>query len=95
MEHEDPLLIHNEKLQRFELKIDKHTAFINYKQKDEAIYLVHTEVPKDLESQGVAAALVEKTFQYLEKNKLKLVPVCSYIKVFLERNPQWNTLLKT
>lgn len=94
MKHEDQLLIHNTKLQRFELKITEHTAFINYKQKNDILYLVHTEVPKELEGQGVAAAMVEKTLQSLEKENLKLVPMCSYVKTYLERNPHWNKLLE-
>ena len=86
-------LIYNEPARKFELFVDGHKAFIDYKQKGDVVYLIHTEVPKELEGKGVAQALVEKTFKYLETHNLKMVPYCAYIKVFLKRHPEWERLL--
>jgi hypothetical protein len=91
--YNESLLINNQDIHRFELFVDGHRAFIDYKQKGNTVYLIHTEVPKEIEGHGVAQALVEKTFEYLEANNLKMVPYCAYIKVFLKRHPEWNRLL--
>lgn len=93
MKYDEILLVVNEARRRFELTIDGLTSFIDFKQKGERLYLIHTEVPQELKGKGVAPAMLEKTLNYLEENKLKVVPVCSYVKMFLKRHPEWNRLL--
>ncbi|WP_374949660.1 GNAT family N-acetyltransferase [Mucilaginibacter sp.] len=83
----------NESIHNFEMFVDGERAFIDYKTKDGKMYLVHTEVPTELQGQGVAEVMVEKTFKYLEENNLKLVPLCSYIQSYLKRHPEWERLL--
>lgn len=61
--------------------------------KDDKIYLIHTEVPVELEGKGVASAIVEKTFNYIEQNNLKLVPLCVYVVSYLKRHPEWSRIL--
>jgi predicted GNAT family acetyltransferase len=82
MNFADIELINNEAVHNFELFVNGHRAFIDYKTKDNKIYLIHTEVPAELKGMGVAEALVEKTFNYIEQHQLKMVPLCSYIQIF-------------
>ncbi|MDB5117108.1 MAG: N-acetyltransferase [Mucilaginibacter sp.] len=91
--YDDLPLLNNEAIHNFELFVDGRRAFIDYQQRGNKVFLLHTEVPHDLEGHGVAAALVEKTFNYLEENNLKIIPYCEYIKVYLKRHPEWNRLL--
>ncbi len=91
--YNDLPLINNEAIHNFELFVDGHRAFIDYKQHGDKVFLIHTEVPVELEGKGVASALVEKTFKYLEEHHLKMVPYCEYIKVFLKRHPEWERLV--
>jgi predicted GNAT family acetyltransferase len=93
MNFADIELINNEAVHNFELFVNGHRAFIDYKTKDNKIYLIHTEVPAELKGMGVAEALVEKTFNYIEQHQLKMVPLCSYIQIYLKRHPDWNRLV--
>ncbi len=93
MKYEDISLVNNTEAHNFELTVDGAVSFIDYKQKGDKIYLIHTEVPEEMEGHGIAAALVEKTFIYLEQHNLKIVPLCVYIVAFLKRHPEWNRLL--
>ncbi|MBC8054352.1 MAG: N-acetyltransferase [Sphingobacteriaceae bacterium] len=93
MKYEETPLIYNENDHRFEFTVDNHLSLIDFKRKGDTIYLVHTEVPEELEGKGVAAAMVEKTFQYIEEHNLKLAPYCSYVQLYLKRHPEWNRLL--
>ncbi|GAB3907094.1 GNAT family N-acetyltransferase [Mucilaginibacter boryungensis] len=95
MDYEAIELINNQALHKFELVVDGTRAFIDYKQKDDKVFLIHTEVPQVLQGKGVAAALVEKTFRYMEAHHLRLVPLCTYVKHFLTIHPEWNRLLVT
>lgn len=93
MNYDDIKLINNTALHNFELFVDEHRSFIDYKQKGDKMYLVHTEVPKELQGQGVAEALVAKAFEYVEQHHLTLVPLCSYVQAFLQKHPEWDRIL--
>jgi predicted GNAT family acetyltransferase len=93
MKYEEIALIDNKEQHNFELWVDGRRSFIDYKRHGSRVYLLHTEVPKELEGNGVAAALVEKTLRYLEENQLKLIPLCVYVQSFLKRHPEWNRLV--
>lgn len=93
MNYDDIKLINNTAIHNFELFVDGHRAFIDYKMKENKIYLIHTEVPKELQGRGVAEAIVEKAFAYIESHKLVLVPLCTYVQIFLRKHPEWDRLL--
>ncbi|MBC7745872.1 MAG: N-acetyltransferase [Flavobacterium sp.] len=86
-------LIDNKDEHSYELWVEKKRSFINYNLQNNQSVLLHTEVPEELQDRGIAAALVEKTFQYLESKNMKVVPICSYIRTYLKQNPKWNHLV--
>ena len=93
MAYETNALHLNKANHQFEMEVDGSIAFIEYKEKGNTIYLVHTETPPELEGKGVASALVEKTLHYLDEHLLKLVPFCSFVQTYLQRHPEWNRLI--
>lgn len=86
-------LEHNDEGGRFEMKVGNELAFIEFKQKDKKVYLVHTEVTPGLEGRGAATAVIEKTLQYLEANHYRLIPLCPLVVAYLKRHPEWNKLV--
>ncbi|MBB5394162.1 GNAT family N-acetyltransferase [Mucilaginibacter sp. AK015] len=93
MNYADNDIIDNEAIHNFEFFVDGHRSFIDYKTRDNRIYLIHTEVPEELEGRGIAGIMVEKVLTYVEQKDMKLVPLCAYVKAFLKRHPEWNRLL--
>jgi predicted GNAT family acetyltransferase len=93
MNYDNIEIVNNEAVHNFEFVVDGHRSFIDYKVKDDKIYLVHTEVPTELEGRGVAAAMVKKAFEYIEQADLKLVPLCSYVQSYLKSHPEWDRIL--
>ncbi len=86
-------LVKNADDRRFELKVGDYTAFIDYKEHDRKIWLIHTESPAELQGKGAATALIEKTLAYLEENGYRLIPLCPLVAAYLKRHPEWERIL--
>lgn len=93
MKHEEIELKDNKTQHALELWVEGKRSFIGYELEGDKMYLMHTEVPEEQTGEGIAADLVEKSFVYLEKNNLKAVPACSYVRAFLKRHPEWNRII--
>ncbi len=83
----------NEAEKRFQLSVDGHKAFIDYKETPGRIYLIHTEVASALEGRGVATAIIEKTLEYLEANNYALIPLCPLVFAYIKRHPEWKRIV--
>ncbi|MCR5889385.1 N-acetyltransferase [Hymenobacter sp. J193] len=90
--HDLPL-IDNSGGHRFELTVNYATAFMEYGERDGAMALFHTEVPAQLEGQGVGTALVEKVLAEIERRQLPLIPLCPFVTGYLKRHPEWQRLV--
>lgn len=55
--------------------------------------MTHTFVHPALEGRGIAAQLVEPALAWARAEGLKVDPVCSYVRVYIKRHPQWEDLL--
>lgn len=62
----------------FEAIIADKIAFIDYKLKQDALVVFHTEVPQELEGQGIATALTKHVLEYAAAENLGVVPLCPF-----------------
>lgn len=83
----------NKEQNQFELHRDGHVAFLEYIGEGKKIYLTHTEAPEALRGTGAAAELVRGALQYSKENKLTVVPSCSYVANYVNKNPEWREVL--
>lgn len=79
-------VIHDNKVNRFEIFESGQIAYLQYEEKEDSIDFVHTFVPKQLEGQGIANALAEAGLNYAKREQLKVIPSCSFIKTYIERH---------
>lgn len=86
-------VVKNDDNKRFELTVSGFTAFIDFKQKDDVIKLIHTESPPELAGRGVATALIEKTLIYLKENNYKLIPLCPLVFAYIKRHLEWKRIV--
>jgi predicted GNAT family acetyltransferase len=91
MEH---TVIDNAQAQRFEVHLDGETAVLEYRLRDDALWLIHTEVPHAIEGHGVAAALTRYALDNARARGLKVVPRCEYVKAWLQRHPEYADLVR-
>jgi hypothetical protein len=93
MKYDEEQLRINTGSSRLELEIEASTAFIEYKLSGHTLFLIHTEVPKELEGKGVGGAIVQKALQYAKDNDYKIVPICPFVRSYLERHKEWNAIV--
>jgi predicted GNAT family acetyltransferase len=87
-------VIDNEDSNQYEFHIDGLVPRIEYiKAKDDKIYLIHTEVPRELEGKGIGTALVKKVLEEIRENDLTMVPLCPFVATYIKRHPEWKSLV--
>lgn len=70
----------------------EHYAVVRYQFFDKAIHITSTKVPQELQGKGYGKIMMESVLPLIETQGFKIVPVCSYVKHYLDRHPQWQHL---
>ncbi|NLC09525.1 MAG: N-acetyltransferase, partial [Gammaproteobacteria bacterium] len=52
---------------------------------DNKLDYYHTFVPNELRGRGIAAILTKAAIEYAQERGLEVLPSCSYVEVFLQR----------
>ncbi|HET9840145.1 MAG TPA: GNAT family N-acetyltransferase [Candidatus Angelobacter sp.] len=79
---------HNLAEGRFEIAVEGRRAILQYRRSDDSMRLIHTEVPEALRGRGLGSQLARAALDYAHFNQLKVIPVCPFIKRYLERHPE-------
>lgn len=77
---------------RFEAQVDGYLAVAEYERDGSRLIMTHTFVPPELRGRGIAEQLVRPALEYARNEGLKVVPACSYVAVFMQRNPEYHAL---
>lgn len=78
---------------RFELQAEGQTAFAAFERFPGGIAYTHTVVPKALEGRGIGSALVRHILDYAQAEHLRVRADCSFVRTYIERHPQYQSLL--
>ena len=84
----------NSSASQFAILDDDGAATLAYSERDGKLYLIHTEVPRQLGGRGYANALVKTALEYAKANHLTVVPYCPFVRAYLERHPEYAPLVK-
>lgn len=71
---------------------DGHEAFLSYTVRDGVLHIMHTEVPAALRGGGYGKILMEATLTKIEEDFAQVRPICSYARIYMQRNKQWDHL---
>lgn len=86
-------LVDEPDMRQFVLTVGGHRARLEYDRGSDRIFLTHMEVPLPIQGHEVAAVLTAKVLAYIEEARLKLVPLCPYVKTYLRKHTEWQRLL--
>lgn len=86
-------LIDNTEENRLELPLNGQPAFIEYILGKDRITLTHTEVPEEVEGQGVGGRLVKAALLNARERHLKVVPMCRFVAEYIRRHDEYRDLV--
>ena len=83
----------NSERNRFELPLDGHTAFSEYRRNGDVLTIMHTEVPPELNGRGIGSALVRGMLAIVRRDGLKVVPRCPFVRAYIGKHSEYADLL--
>ena len=86
-------VVHNVAASRFEAVVEDGLCRADYRMAGDVMRLVHTEVPRKLEGRGLAGQVVRGALDYARASRLKVAPVCSYVRAYMRRHKEMHDLL--
>jgi predicted GNAT family acetyltransferase len=78
---------------RYELSVDGHIAFVDYRLRPDRIVLVHTEVPSELGGRGIGSKLAKGTLDAVRKRGLKADIRCDFLAAYIQKHPEYADLV--
>jgi uncharacterized protein len=78
----------NKASHRFELDVEGHIAFANYRLSPTAVIITHTETPRSLRGRGVASELIKGALKMIRANGQKVVAGCGFVVDYLRKHPE-------
>jgi uncharacterized protein len=90
----DIQVVHNRDAQRFETNVDGHVAVLLYRVEDGRMVFTSTQVPRAIEGRGIGSALTRAGLAYAREQSLTVVPVCSFVRAYIERHPEYESLVE-
>jgi hypothetical protein len=88
-------VMHDAERHRFQLTVDGQMCALDYSRSPGKMVIYHTEVPQQIEGQGLAAHMTRAALEFARTENLRVVPRCSYAAAFFRKNPQYADLLAT
>jgi predicted GNAT family acetyltransferase len=81
---------------RYEISVDGDVAgFAEYERGEGSLVLVHTEVGSAYEGKGVGSSLARGALDDIRAKGLSVVPLCPFIKKWIEKHPDYQDLVAT
>jgi uncharacterized protein len=84
---------HNVAENRFETVVDGLMSVADYQLRGTEMIMTHTFVPPELRGRGIAEKLVRAALEYARTERLRVVPACSYVDVFIKRHSEFRPLV--
>ncbi len=89
----DVTVTNNEAARRYEARVDGRLALLQYRRSGDHVDLVHTEVPAELEGQGIGGALARFALEDARRRRWAVIPSCPFVASYIRRHPEYQDLV--
>lgn len=80
---------------RYVAIVDGHESELTYERSGgRRITIDHTSVPSVLSGRGVGQALLARAVEDARKERVKIVPACSFAAAQIAKRPEWHDVLE-
>lgn len=85
-------IVHDVQHKKFYCEVDGYEAHMKYNDLgNNSLEYYSTYVPNELRGKGLAGKIVKVAADYAKEYGIKVVPTCSFVTTFYERNPEYNS----
>ncbi|MBV9249968.1 MAG: N-acetyltransferase [Acetobacteraceae bacterium] len=88
-----PDLNNNTSHHRYEMDVDGHIAFVDYRTEAGRLVLMHTEVPKALSGRGIGSQLARAVLEDARQRNQPIVAECEFLAGYIAKHPEFAPLL--
>ncbi len=78
---------------RFELEVDGHVAFADYRRSGDTLVIPHVEAAPALRGTGAAGRLMQGLMEHARAEGVKILPLCGYAAAWIRRHPEFHDLV--
>ncbi|MDW8034233.1 MAG: GNAT family N-acetyltransferase [Nitrososphaerota archaeon] len=72
---------------------NSNRAFLKYYIEKGKMYILSTYTPPEYRGVGLASKLMEEAVKFASKNNLKIVPLCSYAKHYMDEHTELRSIV--
>jgi predicted GNAT family acetyltransferase len=83
----------NKDARRYELQTEAGMAFAEYRPAGPAVMFTHTEVPEEMEGQGVGSRLVKAALDDVMAQGKKVIPMCPFVAGYISQHKEYLELV--
>jgi len=83
----------NEAAGQYELSTPAGTALVAYSVDRDTVSFTHTEVPEEMEGEGMGSRLVAGALEDVRARGMKASPICSFVRHYMETHEDVQDLL--
>ena len=74
---------------------DELIGFTVYKERDDRIWFVHTEIDVEHQGTGAGSLLVRRAMDDMRARDAKIVPTCPFVAAWIRSHPEYEDLVDT
>lgn len=89
----DVNIVDNSAEKRYETTVNGKLAHLKYMPAGSSRALVHTEVPSELEGQGIGSALAKFALEDARENDRTVIVTCPFVIGYLRRHPEYQDVV--
>jgi predicted GNAT family acetyltransferase len=87
-------VVNNSEEYRFEVVSGGQVSVLEYRLGRSTIALVHTEVPEELQGQGIGSSLIKGALAHAREKGLKVLPSCPFVAAYISRHEdEWADIV--